>query len=60
MNTAFTVALAVSSNNNLDFSSTAGASLAAASLGALGNATYTGTLTPNETPPIASAEAEAP
>jgi autotransporter-associated beta strand protein len=46
VSTAFTVALAVSSSNNLDFSSTAGASLAAASLGALGNATYTGTLTP--------------
>ena len=47
---AFTVALAVSSSNNLNFSSSAvGASLSAASLGAWGDVTYTGTLTPSGT-----------
>ena len=44
---AFTVGMAVDSGNNLDFNSTAGASLAAASLGAWGSVTYTGTLTPS-------------
>ena len=47
---AFTVALAVSSSNNLNFSSSAvGASLSAASLGAWGDVIYTGTLTPSGT-----------
>ncbi len=41
-------ALAVNSANNLDFS-TAGANLASVSLGAVGSATFTGTLTPNGT-----------
>ena len=44
--TAFTIALAVSSSNDLDFSSTDGAILEAASLGAQGNVTYSGNLTP--------------
>ena len=42
------VALGASSSNNLDFSSD-GANLTSASLGAVGNVTYTGTLTPNGT-----------
>jgi autotransporter-associated beta strand protein len=46
---AFTVALAASSSNNLDFSSSTGASLSGARLGATGAYTYTGTLTPNGT-----------
>jgi len=46
--TAFTIALAVSSSNNLDFNSTNGAILEAASLGAQGNVTYSGNLTPCE------------
>jgi autotransporter-associated beta strand protein len=41
-----TAALAVSSANNLDFSSATGANLPNVSLGAVGTATYTGNLTP--------------
>ena len=41
------MALVVSSSNNLDFSSTAGASLPNASLGAIGSQVYSGTLTPS-------------
>jgi autotransporter-associated beta strand protein len=40
------IALGANSGNNLDFSAT-GANLTAASLGATGNFTYSGTLTPN-------------
>ena len=43
-----TVALTTDSSENLDFSAS-GADLTAASLGAVGTATYTGTLTPNGT-----------
>jgi autotransporter-associated beta strand protein len=46
LSNSFTVALGTSDVNNLDFSN-AGANLAFASLGAYANATYTGTLTPN-------------
>jgi fibronectin-binding autotransporter adhesin len=47
---AFTVALAANSGNDLDFSSSAGATLPNASLGASGGSyTYSGTLTPNGT-----------
>ncbi len=47
---SFTVAMAVSSSNNLSFSSSlVGASLSAASLGAWGDVTYTGTLAPSST-----------
>ena len=45
---AGTIALAVNSGNALDFSAT-GANLTAARLGAVGAATYSGTLTPNGT-----------
>jgi fibronectin-binding autotransporter adhesin len=43
---AFTIALATSSSNPLDFSAT-GANLTVASLGAIGTQTYSGTLTPS-------------
>jgi len=46
---AIVVALRNNSANNLDFSSSTGANLPNASLGASGNANYTGTLTPNGT-----------
>lgn len=46
---AYVVALAADSANSLDFGSTAGSRLTAASLGAVGGASYTGTLTPNGT-----------
>jgi fibronectin-binding autotransporter adhesin len=43
-------ALAISSANNLDFSSATGANLPNVSLGAVGNASFTGTLTPYGNP----------
>jgi len=46
---AYTVALALASGNALDFSSSTGATLPNASLGATGTYTYSGTLTPNGT-----------
>jgi fibronectin-binding autotransporter adhesin len=47
LSNTFTVALGVSDANNLDFSSATGGSLAAASLGAYANSTYSGSLTPS-------------
>lgn len=46
---AYVVALAADSANPLDFNSTTGSRLTNASLGAVGAASYTGTLTPNGT-----------
>ena len=46
---AFAVALGAASGNALDFSSSTGATLPNASLGAVGAFTYSGTLTPNGT-----------